>query len=221
MTGSLPPGERLLEAEVSAALGVSRTPVRDAFATLHHEGLVTLRHHLGAVVVGIGVSDIVDLYSLRRSLESLAVNLAAVRATPDDLETLKVATIGVIAESATLRPRQFAEADVAFHDGLYRAAHHDRLYACWSNVRPHIFRFLLTRNIANSDYRTIFEKEHTALADAVANRDAALAAKLTEHHLEGSYQRLVQHYRAMSRPSGERRSTAAAAGPSRGTPIRR
>jgi DNA-binding GntR family transcriptional regulator len=196
VTGVLRPGQHLREADLSDALEVSRSPVRDAFARLHHEGLVTLRRHRGAVVVGMSADDIEDLYSLRRSLETLAVSLAATRATPADLQALKEAATDIRPKPGAMGERQFADADIRFHDLLYRAAHHDRLYACWSMLRPHIFRFLLTRNIANADYKAIFKDEHSALAQALADSDAAAATHLIDEHLQGSYLRLVQHYPA-------------------------
>ena len=196
VTGVLRPGEHLREADLSDALQVSRSPVRDAFARLHHEGLVTLRRHRGAVVVGMTADDIEDLYSLRRSLESLAVGLAASRATEDDVEALQAAAQDVRGKPGAMGERQFADADIRFHDLLYRAAHHDRLYGCWSMLRPHVFRFLLTRNIANADYKAIFKDEHGALAQAVADANPDAATRLIDDHLQGSYLRLVQHYPA-------------------------
>ncbi|NNM98149.1 MAG: GntR family transcriptional regulator [Candidatus Dormibacteraeota bacterium] len=194
VTGLLRPGQHLREADLADALQVSRSPVRDAFARLNHEGLVTLRRHRGAVVVGMSAEDIEDLYSLRRSLETLAVRLAASRATAEDLGALRAAAAHVQTDSEMMRERQFAEADIRFHDLLYRAAHHDRLYACWSMVRPNIFRFLLTRNIANADYKAIFKDEHSALAQAVADSHPDAAIHLIDDHLQGSYVRLVRHY---------------------------
>ncbi len=196
VTGVLRPGQHLREADLSDALQVSRSPVRDAFARLHHEGLVTLRRHRGAVVVGMSAGDLEDLYSLRRSLETLAVGLAATRATPQDLAALRRAALDVHLKPGSMGERQFAAADIRFHDLLYKSAHHDRLYACWTMLRPHIFRFLLTRNIANADYKSIFKHEHSALAAALANADGATAVRLIEEHLQGSYTRLVEHYPA-------------------------
>ncbi len=191
VTGRLEPGLHLLEADLSHAMEVSRSPVRDALAQLHHEGLVTLRRHRGAVVVSMSPRDIEDVYSLRRSLEELAVRLATERAGDDDLSALKRAAGPVSIGSAGAAARQFAEADIRFHDLIYQAAHHDRLYGCWSMLRPHIFRFLLTRNIANADYKLIYKDEHMALAQRIAARDSAAAADMIGHHLQGSYSRLV------------------------------
>lgn len=194
VTGAFKPGQHLREVDLAEALEVSRSPVRDAFAQLHHEGLVTVRRHRGAVVVGLSSDDIEDLYSLRRSLEGLAVRLATERATPDELDQMRELGSGSGLQPAALKPRQFAEADIAFHDLLYQAAHHARLYACWSMLRPHVFRFLLTRNIAESDYEAIFIGEHAALAEVISSRSAEAATEMIASHLEGSHSRLVKHY---------------------------
>lgn len=194
VTGVLKPGQHLREAELSEALDVSRSPIRDAFATLHHEGLVTVRHHHGAVVVGVTAPEIDDLFILRRSLETLAATLAANRATEHDVEALKLAATEVPNAPGKLRAREYADADVTFHDLLYQSAHHRRLYACWTNVRPHVARFLLSRNIADADYDAHFASDHLALVDAIAKHNANLAGRMVEAHILGSYRKLVDHY---------------------------
>jgi DNA-binding GntR family transcriptional regulator len=73
VTGVLKAGEHLREGNLLAAMDVSRSPIRDAFAQLHHEGLVNLPRHHGAVAVGMSEQHIEEVYSLRVSLKTLAV----------------------------------------------------------------------------------------------------------------------------------------------------
>jgi DNA-binding GntR family transcriptional regulator len=73
----LRPGSRLLEIQLAAKLGVSRTPVREAFAQLEREGLVTIVARVGVFVREVTVRDIDEIYTVRAALEGLAVELAA------------------------------------------------------------------------------------------------------------------------------------------------
>jgi DNA-binding GntR family transcriptional regulator len=78
----LAPGERLTEVALAARLGVSRTPVREAFSQLEREGLVTVLPRVGVFVREITARDIEETYIVRAALETLAVELATQRRTP-------------------------------------------------------------------------------------------------------------------------------------------
>ncbi len=195
ITGTLKPGEHLREATLSEAMDVSRSPIRDAFAQLSHEGLVSIRRNRGAVVVGMTAQDIEEVYSLRVSLETLAVRLATERATPAEVSAMRKAA-GFSGYGNKRSQDEFAKHDVTFHELFYVAARHERLYAAWSMLRPHIRRFLLFRNIANDDYKISFTSEHSALAETVAAGDSAAAQAMIVTHLEGAYTRILQRYSA-------------------------
>ncbi len=72
LNGALKAGENLTELRISARLGVSRTPVREAIHRLEQDGLVQLTPNKGAVVVGVSEKDLRDIYAIRMKLEGLA-----------------------------------------------------------------------------------------------------------------------------------------------------
>ena len=72
LSGEIPPGTRLLEIPLATELGVSRGPVREALRQLEQEGLVEFFPHRGAVVVGVGESEIETIYVIRALLEERA-----------------------------------------------------------------------------------------------------------------------------------------------------
>jgi DNA-binding GntR family transcriptional regulator len=78
----MPPGARLTETALAASLGVSRTPVREAFAQLEREGLVTVIPRVGVFVREVSERDVEETYTVRAALESLAVELATARRSP-------------------------------------------------------------------------------------------------------------------------------------------
>jgi DNA-binding GntR family transcriptional regulator len=94
LNGELAPGEVLNEAELARRWEVSRTPVREAIRQLEQEHLVRWSPRRGATVAGITVAGVRDLYEVREALEGLAAQLAAHRATEEEvgeLERLAVA----------------------------------------------------------------------------------------------------------------------------------
>src|SRR3954452_23504897 len=83
------PNQRLIEAEVTQALGVSRTTLRAALIRLHQEGLVEIEVNRGARVRAFGLDEAVEILSVREVLEGLAAVLAIEKATEDDLAALR------------------------------------------------------------------------------------------------------------------------------------
>ncbi|MGN8111625.1 GntR family transcriptional regulator [Paraburkholderia sp. 22098] len=79
--GVLAPGSRLSEVQVAKQLNVSRTPMREAFAQLEREGLVTVLPRVGAYVRSVTLRDVEEIYTVRAALECLAVQLASERIT--------------------------------------------------------------------------------------------------------------------------------------------
>ncbi|MBM3644452.1 MAG: GntR family transcriptional regulator [Alphaproteobacteria bacterium] len=86
--GGLAPGERLNERELCERLGVSRTPLREAFRLLSGDGLLRQEPNRGVQVVALGADEARDTFDLMAALEGEAAARAAERATPDDLAAL-------------------------------------------------------------------------------------------------------------------------------------
>jgi DNA-binding GntR family transcriptional regulator len=195
--GSFKPGEALREEQLAAMLDVSRGPVREALVQLEREGLVIVRRHRGATVARLSRSDLEDVYSLRLALERLAIQRAARYATDQDFAAMEaVLTDFDIALSRGPSEKEVAVLDVRFHDLIYQAARHQRLYDCWANLKAQIYIFLLSRNVVDPDFREITVKSHAALLDAIRTRDETRATTEIEDHLRGAYDRVVRGYSA-------------------------
>jgi DNA-binding GntR family transcriptional regulator len=89
LAGALPPGAPLSENEIATRLGVSRTPVREAFIRLEGEGFLAVRPQVGTTVAPIDLDAVADGQFLREAVECRAVQLAAERVTPADVRDLK------------------------------------------------------------------------------------------------------------------------------------
>ncbi len=164
---------------------------------LEREGLVLVRRHRGATVARLSRSDLEDVYSLRLALERLAIQRAARYATDQDFAAME-AVLGAFDVALTRGPseKEVAELDVRFHDLIYQAARHQRLYDCWANLKSQIYIFLLSRNVVDPDFRAVTVKSHAALLEAIRTRDEARATIEIEDHLRGAYDRVVRAYSA-------------------------
>jgi DNA-binding GntR family transcriptional regulator len=196
LRGDFSPGERLREVEIAARYQVSRGPVREALLQLEQEGLVLLRRNRGAVVARLSRDDLEELYSLRLALERLAAARAAKYGTEAEFAKLDAVLheFRGTASSQPLTEQEAADQDVRFHDAIYRAAHHERLYAAWSSVRSQVYVLLLGRNVAGPDFREDTYFGHLELAYLIRARDQARAVAAIESHLEASYARVLASY---------------------------
>ena len=183
LTGELEPGERLMEIKLADKLGVSRTPVREAIRKLELEGLVVNTPRKGAEVANITSEDLRDVLEVRRSLEILATNLACDKITEAELSELyaniESFKISIETEAAT----EIALTDVGFHDIIYRATGNARLIQILGNLREQMYRYRL-EYIKDHDSWNRLLTEHTAIYNAIKNRDKEAAATAILTHID-------------------------------------
>jgi DNA-binding GntR family transcriptional regulator len=179
-SGAYAPGVQLREVELSAALGVSRGPVREALLRLEREGLVHSAWHRGTTVTTLTAQDIAELDSLRGALEHLAVQQVVAHASDEDIAAVEKA-VDLMERAAD--EHEMAHCDIAFHDAVYAAARHKRLQEAWQSIRSQVHLFLLTRIGADSQgYLAHIPDEHRALAAALRARDTETALGLFAAH---------------------------------------
>lgn len=191
--GRFKPGDQLSETMLAEAFGVSRGPVREALSQLQQEGLVVLERHRGARVTRISQEDVEELYELRISLERLAVKRAVRRITADELAQMDslVSSYGDAVEEQAIS--EAVDIDMKFHDLIYHAARHTRLYSCWSNLlRSQIHTFVLSCSLIDPSYMAPCVPEHAEIRDALGKGDRERAIELIDHHLSGAHERLLK-----------------------------
>jgi len=193
--GELSPGQHLREEELSTRLQVSRGPVRDAFTLLEREGLVRSSRNRGVSVLEVARSDLQEIFTLRSALEPLAISLAVQRGNASDLAELD-ACLGEMtsAFSRRITERDAARLDVQFHDSIYRAAHHQRLYSAWEQIRMPTYWFMLSRNVASPDWREETVRGHAGLVQVIKNADESAAVEMIKEHISFAYERILRSY---------------------------
>jgi DNA-binding GntR family transcriptional regulator len=187
----LHPGQHLREDEISEMLEVSRGPVRAALLILQREGLVDLAPHRCATVASLSIEDVGEIYSLRSALEVLAIRLAIRRGEPADLDALEES----LAELRVGMRRKPTDAvggrlDLGFHDNVFKAAHHERLYESWCSIRMQVYWCMLSRRPAQSDWRATVVKEHRQLLEAIRSGREPVAAAAVAEHISAAYNRI-------------------------------
>ena len=190
--GAFGPEQHLSEATLAEKFGVSRGPIREAFVELEREGLVKIERHRGARVTRLSQADIDEIYELRTALERLAMERATRHATDDDFAAMDdvIALMQRAVKAGDVHTT--VELDVRFHDLVYRAARHARLYAAWSNLRPQIETFLHSRSMDTRDYLKKAVREHAELRDVIRSGSKRNAVAMINEHLRTAYERLSQ-----------------------------
>lgn len=181
--GTLVPGEWLRESSLGAALGLSRTPVREALRVLAAEGLVELVHNRGARVVRWDAEDVDETYRLRALLEGEAAGLAARRAPAEALAVLERAQAryerSIEADDAAV---ERAACNDAFHAAVLTAAGSARLSSLLAVITqaPLVARAL--REYSEDDLRRSV-LAHRDILTAVRERDEDLAVSAMRAHI--------------------------------------
>ena len=179
-----PPGHRALEQEVALALGMSRTPVREALLRLQNEGLVEVIPRHGMRVLPVSPEDMAEIYAILTSLESMAAELAAKRKPPArELEPLEAACREMEKALAGDDLDAWAKADERFHRHLVRLGGNRRLAEVVGNFwdRAHRARMVTLRMRPPPVHST---REHRAVVKAIRAGDAAAARDLHRAHRE-------------------------------------
>ena len=194
--GHLRPGQRLIEQRLAEELQLSRTPVREALRMLQSEGLVQFQPNRQARVRSISIDDLRDLYDLRSRLEGMAAELAAERATIEQLERLVFARSEFAASVRRSVPgdlddiRGVFRANDQFHVAVLDAAHHDRLRECLTRTVDQTLVFQAFRHYRVEEMSRSVEF-HGLITEAICHGEGTRASRLAfEHVLQGRDQLL-------------------------------
>src|SRR6218665_2570265 len=220
--GRLKPGELIEEVPLALTMGVSRTPVRAALATLASEGLIDHQPKRGYLVKEFALADILAAYEVRAVLEGLACRSAAQRGlSPQQLHRLRhcLADGDRILSKGGLQPEDhqpYQKINVALHNTLIEAAHNPWLdrFAEQAQRIP----YASGRIVLWDEHPVIlrWHGDHHRIVDAIVERDAARAEQLMREHvyyagviLKGNFERLMaRHTGHAGRPMASRQWNA-------------
>jgi DNA-binding GntR family transcriptional regulator len=188
LTGALPPGTPINQAELATEFQMSPTPIREALRRLESEGLVVFIAHTMVTVSPLDLKELEDLYAIRVALDSLAGRLAAMNRTAEDVARLK----GLLEPPTSSDPRQRFERNREFHRAVFSASGNrqltQQLEQLWD--RTERYRIVLVANEAdgsNGYERGHSDDEHRAIAAAVFEGDPDRVSDLLSVHVQRSH----------------------------------
>lgn len=174
------PGQRIREAEVAGWLGVSRTPVREAFKRLQADGLILLTRWRGAEVSELNQEQVVELYAMRRVLEGTAASLAAEYASEKEIDFLF--DLLNRDKAASGDPDRLADLNRLFHEALYGAAHNRYLLKALSSLGDSL-ALLRSTTYEVPGRAAAAHDDHISIATAIKNRNPIAAEKAAQRHI--------------------------------------
>lgn len=178
--GELAAGTPLQQTEVAKQLGVSTTPVREAFAVLLREGLLVGDPHRGAIVFRPTIADLRENYEMRIALESLATELAVPNLTEEDFGALRD-LLGDMRKTKT--SVDYLPLNLKYHLRLYQAADRPRLLATIEDLRASAVAYGNLFAVGEADASRT-QVEHEAIFAACVRRDPQAAGEAMRHHLQ-------------------------------------
>ena len=196
LAGELEPGEQLSEGTLADLLGVSRGPIREAVKRLEREGLVFIGTNRRAFVARLSEKTLKRSICCGMCWKGSRSRALVSGATEDDLAAMQ-AVIDAMAEqidAGGISEQDAARLDTRFHDVIFECSGMSRMVAFWHILRPQVHVFLLSRNVADPDFRDSAVAGHQWILDAIAARNATLAKQLLTDHLRYGYERTLKTY---------------------------
>lgn len=182
--GVLAPDVKLQERELCEALGVSRTPLREAIKVLAAEGLVEIMPNQGARVSSMTVAEIHEIFELASGLEAFSGWLACGRMTPEELADIKAIHDAMLACHAQNDLPGYYAKNHLIHDRINLAARNSALRQQYlaTNRRLQALRF--RSNLGSQRWEQAIQ-EHEAMIEALESRDADILSNILRQHLLG------------------------------------
>lgn len=192
LSGKYAENEELKEVAIGEEMGVSRTPVREAFRQLELEGLIQIIPNKGAYVTGITEKDVKDIYMIRSLLEGLCARWATEHITPEQMEEMEENIYLSKFHAQKGHLDQLAELDNRFHDILYEACNSKILEHQLKDFHQYVLR-VRKKTLASKSRGPQSNEEHEQILLAIKAGDADKAEMLANRHMINAYDNMVKN----------------------------
>jgi DNA-binding GntR family transcriptional regulator len=182
-SGELTPGTRLRETELAEALGISRTPVREALHRLHAMGLAQHGPQRGLIIAHLTYDQLRQLFAVRQGLEGMATRLAAEHASPYEISVLQEM---VESDRGIRDPKELGRRNKLFHQQIARASHNTYMIDALDSLRIHL-SLLPGSTYQHLERIESAQLEHEAIVAAIAARDGDAADLAARNHIVSGY----------------------------------
>jgi len=182
LNGEFPPGERLIELQLTERYGVGRAAIRSAIVELGAEGLVVHETNRGATVRRVPIEEAIEIAEAREVLEGLLARRAAERATDSEREELSQVVADMRAAVAANRQADYSELNRVLHRRIREISGHSTASELVANLRNrgahHQFRLATMPGRAGDSL-----PQHAAIVEAIVAGDGDAAAEAMRAHL--------------------------------------
>jgi DNA-binding GntR family transcriptional regulator len=188
--GDLQDGDRIVEAEISRRLGISRAPIREALQSLRQAGLVEHEPRRGWYVIGLGPDDMWDIYLIRASIEALAARRVVIQISPQLQSQLQalIAQMATVAEQGD--PDALAAYDVQFHGLIIQHGGSHQLQRIWYQLHPQDWTIMSVLKLTEVSL-TEMAQRHQVVLDALSSGDPDWAEAVLRRHILELAQRFL------------------------------
>ena len=180
LTGEIPGGTRLVQADLAQQLNVSTTPVREALRSLAAEGLVRLDSHRGAVVRSLTDDEVLEIFELRTVLEPVVLQRAIPRVTQQQLDDAAEIEAQMNAEPD---PARWATLNRQFHGVFMTAASSERLRQMVESLQDSFSAYIVSAMLFDDSRRSLANQQHRTLLQAVRDQDVDAATAAMVAHM--------------------------------------
>ena len=181
--GKLKAGQRLIEEQLAHQVGISRTPVREAFHKLERDDLVTRLPKGGFAVREFTKEDVEEIFGIRTALESYAAYLATLHISPERIAALEKKVSESERALKDAEDEKVVDLHTEFHDLLYKSCKSKKLFEMINNFRDYFYRYrsalLHTENGMDASIQ-----DHRGMLEAMKNKNPRLVERLVRKHLE-------------------------------------
>ena len=194
--GELQSGQKLTEPELAEKLGISRTPIREAFRQLESEGFLTVIPRRGAVVSSITRKEIEDFYEIKSLLEGYAARVAAEKITKKDIDKLKKINeqLEVLTDGDDVEA--FFRKNNEFHNTFIALCGNEKLMELRGDLVQKFLRFRL-QALAVPGRLMESVKQHRIIIKALIKKDGRLAEAIVIEHSLLSGEELAEQLEEM------------------------
>lgn len=191
--GKISSDEWLVESHIAETLGISRTPVREAFHKLEREQLIERQPRGGFTVLGLNREDIEETFGIRSVLEGYAAHLAAIKHEAQELDLLEE-KIEEFQKALDRKNMNLLPAiNTEFHDLLYGLSKSPKLINMINGLKDQIYRYR-EMILKESKYASTSNLDHKKMLKTIRNRDAAGAEQLVREHILRGQAMVLQAY---------------------------
>ncbi|MDN4602190.1 GntR family transcriptional regulator [Paenibacillus sp. F6_3S_P_1C] len=180
--GTLQPGEKLIDAELADSLGVSRTPVREAFQLLEVQGLVSTHPGKETKVTEIEKEDIFKMYSTMAVLQALAAEVTTKIIVPEQIEQLRMINLEFASDIKSGQAYQAMETDEQFHNLIVEFSDNPYVTSFSASLQIHIrrFKYVFLKQPITATQASV--DEHASIIKAFERKDSDCAQALMKQN---------------------------------------